>query len=179
MDADRSRRRQIFAALSPRFGKLVPAAFLKNPGLPGVERIHPLTEGIHKPAWSNYALSITTMLKSPYHDQTHFNIDGTWWMHYSPKAGSLDIAVNAAMVRCMTDSEPLLVLKQIADSSVLAWSRTSTTPPNSSASAASPQTTSPTTSIPRFRTTYWKRPSDWKPWKNGVPSSTKTAFSIA
>jgi len=94
MDADRTRRRQIFAALSPRFGKLLPPAFLKNPGLAGVERLHPLTEGIHKPAWSNYALSITTMLKSQYHDQTYFNPDGTWWMHYSPKAGSLDIAVN-------------------------------------------------------------------------------------
>jgi hypothetical protein len=115
MDSDRTKRRQIFAALSQSFGKLLPAAFLKNPGLPAVERIHPLTEGIHKPAWSNYALSITTMLKSPYHDQTHFNSDGTWWMHYSPKAGSLDIAVNAAMVRCMTDSEPILVLKQTAD----------------------------------------------------------------
>ena len=123
MDADRTRRRQIFAALSPRFGKLLPSAFLKNPGLAGVERIHPLTEGIHKPAWSNYALSITTMLKSQYHDQTYFNPDGTWWMHYSPKAGSLDIAVNAAMVRCMTDSEPLLVLKQIADKTSASGSR--------------------------------------------------------
>jgi hypothetical protein len=44
-------------------------------------------------------------------------------MHYSPKAGSLDIAVNAAMVRCMTDSEPLLVLKQIADKTSSSGSR--------------------------------------------------------
>lgn len=123
MDADRTKRRQIFAALSPRFGKLLPAAFLKNPGLPRVERIHPLTEGIHKPAWSSYALSITTMLKSQYHDQTHFNPDGTWWMNYSPKAGNLDLAVNAAMVRCMTDSEPLLVLKQTADKTSTSGSR--------------------------------------------------------
>ena len=139
MDADRTRRRQIFEALSPSFGKILPATFFRKPGLPGVDRIHPLIEGIYKPAWSNYALSIASMLKSPYHDQTHFNPDGTWWMHYSPKAGGMDIAANAALVRCMTDSEPLLVLKQVATKpppparaigcSAWAWSSSSTRPP--------------------------------------------------
>ena len=38
-------------------------------------------------------------------------------MHYSPKAGGMDIAANAALVRCMTDSEPLLVVKQASDRS--------------------------------------------------------------
>jgi hypothetical protein len=113
MDADRTRRCQIFAALSPSFGKILPATFLRNPGLPGVDRIHPLIEGIYKPAWSNYALSIASMLKSPYSDQMYYNTDATWWMHYSPKTGGMDIAANASLVRCMTDSEPLLVLKQV------------------------------------------------------------------
>src|ERR1043165_2552951 len=115
MDADRAKRRQIFEALASKFGRIVPASFVQNPRLPGVERIHPLIEGIYKPAWSNYTLSIASMLKSPYHDQTHFHPDGTWWMHYSPKAGGMNLAANAALVRCMTDSEPLLVLKQVSE----------------------------------------------------------------
>lgn len=115
MDADRAKRRQVFAALATKFGRIVPASFVQNPKLPKVDRIHPLIEGIYKPAWSNYALSIATMLKSPYHDQTHHNPDGTWWMHYSPKAGGMDLAANASLLRCMTDSEPLLVLKQVSD----------------------------------------------------------------
>jgi hypothetical protein len=115
MDADRTKRRQIFAALSSRLGQIVPASFLRNPGLPGVDRIHPLIEGIYKPAWSNYALSIASMLKSPYSDQMHHNPDGTWWIHYSPKAGSMDLAANASLVRCMTDKEPLLIIKQVSD----------------------------------------------------------------
>ena len=115
MDADRRKRRQIFAALSSRLGQIVSAAFLRSPGLPGVDRIHPLIEGIHKPAWSNYALSIASMLKSPYSDQMHHNPDGTWWIHYSPKAGSMDLAANASLVRCMTDKEPLLIIKQVSD----------------------------------------------------------------
>jgi hypothetical protein len=114
MDPDRTRRRQIFAALTPRFGRIVSATFLRNPQISGVDRIHPLIEGIYKPAWSNYALSIASMLKSPYSDQTHFHPDRTWWMHYSPKAGGLDLAANASVIRCMTDAEPLLVLKQIS-----------------------------------------------------------------
>lgn len=114
MDPDRTRRRQIFAALTSRFGRILPAIFIRDPQLPGVDRIHPLIEGIYKPAWSNYALTIASMLKSPYSDQTHFHADGTWWMHYSPKSGGMDLAANASIIRCMTDAEPLLVLKQIS-----------------------------------------------------------------
>lgn len=123
MDDDRTKRRQIFAALASRFGRIVPASFVQRPELPGVDRVHPLIEGIHKPAWSNYALSIASMLKSPYHDQAHFHPDGSWWMHYSPKAGGMNLAANAALVRCMTDAEPLLVLKQVNDKSSTSGSR--------------------------------------------------------
>jgi hypothetical protein len=105
MDADRTKRRQIFEALTPSFGKIVSAKFLRNPGLPGVERIHPLIEGIYKPAWSIYALSISSMLQSQYSDQTYHNPDGTWWIHYSPKAGGMDLAQNVALICYMTDSE--------------------------------------------------------------------------
>ena len=57
------------------------------------------------------------MLKSPYNDQVFFNPDRTWWMHYSPKEGAIDTGVNAALVRCMTDGEPVLVLRQVSDKS--------------------------------------------------------------
>jgi hypothetical protein len=115
MDADRARRRKIFEAVVSNFGRIVPASFVQNPNLPGVDRLHPLIEGIYKPAWSNYTLSIASMLKSPYNDQTHYHPDGTWWMHYSPKAGGINLAANAGLIRCMTDAEPLLVLKQVSD----------------------------------------------------------------
>lgn len=115
MDDDRSNRRQIFELLTSRFGKIVSAGFVQNPKLPGVDRIHNLIEGIYKPAWSNYALSIASMLTSPYADETHHHHDGTWWMHYSPKAGGMELKVNASLIRCMTDAEPLLVLKQVSD----------------------------------------------------------------
>ena len=115
MEDDRAKRRQIFAALAPKFGRIFSAGFFRKPELPGIDLVHPLIEGIYKPAWSNYVLSIASMLKSPYHDETHHNRDGTWWMHYSPKVGGMDIAVNAALIRCMTDAEPILVLVQISD----------------------------------------------------------------
>lgn len=117
MDSDREKRRQIFTALAPKFGRILPATFFRKPEMSGIEHIHPLIEGIYKPAWSRYVLSISSMLKSPYHDETHHNPDGTWWMNYSPKTGSLEIAANAALMRCMTDSEHVLVLRQVTDKS--------------------------------------------------------------
>jgi hypothetical protein len=115
MDPDRAKRRTIFEALAPKFGMIISARFVQSPNLPGVERIHHLIEGIYKPAWSQYTLSIASMLKSPYNDETHYNPDATWWMHYSPKAGGINLSANAALIRCMTDSEPIIVLKQISD----------------------------------------------------------------
>jgi predicted restriction endonuclease len=38
-------------------------------------------------------------------------------MHYSPKEGAMDTGVNAALVRCMTDDQPVLVLRQVSDKS--------------------------------------------------------------
>jgi hypothetical protein len=110
-------RRKIFRALVPYFGTVQPSAFFRNTSarVPAVERIHPLIEGIYKPVWSTYPLSISSMLKSPYNDQVFFNPDRTWWMHYSPKEGAMDIGVNAALVRCIVDRQPVLVLRQLSD----------------------------------------------------------------
>lgn len=62
-----------------------------------------------------YALCITSMLSSPYHDQVFHNPDRTWWMHYSPKSGGMEQAANVALIRCMADRQPVLVAKQVSD----------------------------------------------------------------
>jgi hypothetical protein len=118
-NADVTRRHDVFRAAVPYFGKILPASFFRKTSsiLPGVERIHHLIEGIYKPAWSVYPLSVASMLKSPYSDEVHYNSDRTWWIQYSPKAGGMSIAVNAGLVRCIADREPILVLRQVSDKS--------------------------------------------------------------
>ncbi len=110
-------RRDAYRRLVSYFGKIVKARLIQNPGseIPGIVRIHNLIKGIYKPADSLYAFSISSMLKSPYADQTFFNPDGSWWMWYSPEAGGTNIPANVALMRCMQEHEPVLVLKQIGD----------------------------------------------------------------
>lgn len=112
-------RREIFRALVPYFGTVQPAGFFRHTSVnvPSVERVHPLIEGIYKPAGLVYPLSISSMLKSQYRDQVFHNPDRTWWINYSPKEGGIDIAVNAGLVRCMADHQPVLVLRQVSDKS--------------------------------------------------------------
>jgi hypothetical protein len=59
-------RRRIFRALLPYFGTSQPADFFRQTSrrVRNVERVHPLIEGIYKPAGSIYPLSIASMLKS-------------------------------------------------------------------------------------------------------------------
>ena len=108
---------RIFRSLVPYFGTVQPSAFFQRTAavVPAIERIHHFIEGIYKPANSAYALSISSMLKSPYSDQVFFNPDRTWWMKYSSKKGAMDHAMNASLVRCMTDRQPVLVLRQVFD----------------------------------------------------------------
>jgi hypothetical protein len=110
-------RREIFRSLVPYFGTIQPADFFRRTShyVPSVKRINPLIEGIYKPADFEYALSISSMLKSPYSDQVFYNPDRTWWLKYSPKIGPLEHAMNASLIRCMTDHEPVLVLRQVSD----------------------------------------------------------------
>src|SRR4030095_12659643 len=117
MADDIAERRRIFRTLVPYFGTVQPASFFRDTSAvgKGVKRIHPLIEGIYKPAGSIYALSIASMLKSRYGDRLFHNPDRTWWMQYSPKAGGMDLAVNSGLVRSMTDREPIIVLRQESD----------------------------------------------------------------
>src|SRR5437870_2813329 len=114
---DIAERMRIFRSLVPYFGTVQPSAFFQRTAavVPAIERIHHFIEGIYKPANSAYALSISSMLKSPYSDQVFFNPDRTWWMKYSSKKGAMDHAMNASLVRCMTDRQPVLVLRQVFD----------------------------------------------------------------
>ena len=118
-NTDVAERIRIFRSLVPYFGTIQPAAFFQRTAevVPGIKRIHPFIEGIYKPANSAYTLSISSMLKSPYSDQLFHNPDRTWWMQYSSKKGAMDHAMNASLIRCMTDGQPVLVLRQVSDKS--------------------------------------------------------------
>ena len=125
LTSDLAERLRIFRSLVPYFGKIMPASFVQKTSMtiPGIERIHHLIEGIYKPASSAYALSIASMLKSPYADEINFNPDRTWWIRYSPKAGGLRAPANSALSRCQMDRQPIAVLRQVSDKLDSAGSR--------------------------------------------------------
>jgi hypothetical protein len=110
-------RWETFKRLAPYFNRVVSAKFIQDTAeqLPGVIRLHNLIEGIYKPKDSPYALAIASMLKNPYADRIEFNPDRSWYFYYSAKVGSLESAVNIALLNCMRDGEPVLVLKQLSD----------------------------------------------------------------
>jgi hypothetical protein len=115
--SERSIRRELFTSVADSFGKIVPADFLRRrrPILGIQTQLHPLIEGIFKPQWSSYILTIASMRVSRYSDIVHHNPDGSWWIVYSAKAGGADLAVNRSMLKCMTDQEPVLAVQQFSD----------------------------------------------------------------
>jgi hypothetical protein len=117
LKGDIEKRLGILRAVAPYYGKILSASFLRKTSdqVPGVDRIHSLLSGIYKPKWSAYALSIASMLKSPYSDEVFYNADRTWWIRYSPKSGGMDIADNVSLLRCMSDKQPIMVLRQLYD----------------------------------------------------------------
>jgi hypothetical protein len=119
---EKERRIQIYRRVAPLFGTVQPAAVLRD-----AERfdhiLHHFAEGIFKPQWATHALSITSMLSSPYSDKIHYLPDRSWTMAYSPKAGALEAASNRALILCMDDREPLLIFRQTSDKSRKGGSR--------------------------------------------------------
>ena len=115
--AEKQNRWAIFRTLLPYYGKIVTPNFLKKTAeyIPGVERIHPLIEGIYKPAGSEYALSIASMKMNPYADKLTHLPDGRWYIKYSAKSGGNDLAVNQGLFKCMLDKEPVIVLEQLSN----------------------------------------------------------------
>jgi hypothetical protein len=114
---DIERRLIIMRALAPYFGKVLSASFIRKTSIyvSDVELIHNLTAGIFKPAWSAYALSIASMLRSPYSDEVFHNTDRTWWIKYSPRSGGMGRSGNVGLLMCMTEKQPILVLRQLYD----------------------------------------------------------------
>jgi hypothetical protein len=114
---EKQNRWAIFRALLPYYGKIVTPNFLKRTAeyIPGIERIHPLIEGIYKPAGSEYALSIASMKTNRYADKLTYLPDGRWYIKYSAKFGGKDLAVNQGLFKCMLDKEPIIVLEQLSN----------------------------------------------------------------
>src|SRR5260370_11030820 len=111
---ERERRQEIFRRVAALFGTVQPASVLRDQARFGSLLRSP-GEGIFKPHWATHALAIASMLSSPYTDQITFLEDRSWLMAYSPKSGGLDISANVALLNCMHDREPVLVLRQRSD----------------------------------------------------------------
>ena len=113
---ENERRWEIFRALLPYYGRIVTPAFLRKTStfVSGIERIHPLIEGIYKPRWSGHALSIASMKVNPYADKLTYLPDGRWTIQYSAKMGGPRIAANLSLLKCMKDKEPVIVLAQLS-----------------------------------------------------------------
>jgi hypothetical protein len=116
-ESEKKQRWKIFRELIPYYGKLVSPDFLRKTSLyiSSVERIHPLIEGIYKPAWSDHCMSIASMKSNPYEDKITYLPDGRWHIKYSPKKGELNSAVNSSLFACLKDKEPVIVLEQVSD----------------------------------------------------------------
>ncbi len=114
--SEKERRWEIFRALLPFYGKIVVPDFLRKTSnfIPGIERVHPLIEGIYKPKWSDHALSIASMKINPYVDKLTPLPDGRWTIKYSAKKGGPDTAVNQGLFNCMNHKEPVIVLEQLS-----------------------------------------------------------------
>jgi hypothetical protein len=119
---EKERRIQIYRRVAPLFGTVQPAAVLRD-----VEQfghiLHHFAEGIFKPQWATHALSISSMLSSPYSDEIHYLPDRSWTMAYSPKAGRMEGAANRALILCLDDEEPLLIFRQTTDKTSKGGSR--------------------------------------------------------
>ena len=110
-------RWDIFRTLLPFFGTIVTPSFLRRTQehISGIKRVHPLIEGIYKPKWSKYALSIASMQVNPYSDKLEYLNDGRWKISYSAKSGGIHIAQNEALINCMIDKEPVIVVLQTSN----------------------------------------------------------------
>jgi len=77
-------------------------------------------QGIYKPKWTKYCLSIRQSLRSRYaNKELQVRSDGTWSMVYAqeasdPRSRDADYA-NRSLITCMKDRVPIGVLKQISE----------------------------------------------------------------
>lgn len=77
-------------------------------------------QGIYKPKWTKYCLSIRQSLRSRYADkELQVRSDGTWSLVYAqeasdPRSRDADYA-NRSLIACMEDRVPIGVLKQFSE----------------------------------------------------------------
>jgi len=116
MNEDLRARVELYKKLVPLLGKEMPYTFFREPqsALGLNQKIHPLVEGIYKPANSNYPICIASMITSPYADRLFYKEDGSWWMYYSKKSGPIEGAINQSVIRAMEEKVPCLIIKQTA-----------------------------------------------------------------
>lgn len=111
-------RSNILAEVARLTGERIHVSFLLDtaPHISGVSRLISRARGIYKPAGWRYVLSIRMTLNSQYEaqDAVHYLPDGRWVITYAPRAGGLDLDDNAALVRCMTDRQPVALFKQLS-----------------------------------------------------------------
>jgi hypothetical protein len=80
-------------------------------------------QGIYKPKWTKYCLSIRQNLRSRYADkELQVRSDGTWSFVYAqeasdPRSRDADYA-NRSLIACMEDRVPIGVIKQISETPV-------------------------------------------------------------
>lgn len=112
-------RARALIALSRYFGTDQSAGFYRDTReqcpQAGIEHIHPLTQGIYKPAGSPYALTIWSQsavgASAEIYPDTFAPLgDGSWSMQYAPMRGPLDRGVNAALMACLRDGVPVLAI---------------------------------------------------------------------
>jgi hypothetical protein len=90
--------------------------------LPGGILLASRAKRIYEPAWSEYALSIRSVLKGPHADgQWRSRIDGSWTLEYCQEGRGDDVralVTNRALVRCAEDRVPIGVfVRQAPDDS--------------------------------------------------------------
>jgi len=80
-------------------------------------------QGIYKPKWTKYCLSIRQSLRSRYADkELQVHSDGTWSLVYAqeasdPRSRDADYA-NRSLIACMEERVPIGVMKQISETPV-------------------------------------------------------------
>jgi hypothetical protein len=110
------------AALAWFFGNMGTEQRWPNP-LPDGTILASKAQGIYKPKWTEYCLSVRQNLGSKYTDkELDVRPDGTWSFLYaqetaSPHSRDADYA-NRSLVSCMRDKVPIGVMRQIATTPV-------------------------------------------------------------
>lgn len=113
------RRARALIVLARYVGLDLPSRFFRRTGEEcpeaGIPVLHSLSEGIFKPADSQYALCIWSRSagggdREIYPDSFQDHDDGTWSFAYSAKSGSLDSAINRSLLACMRDKVLVLAI---------------------------------------------------------------------